>query len=183
MLEGYFVSGFILNGVRDGSKNYPNSYLAPIIFGTISGTGGLFIQPPCINAYLGVNSFQSLASDPNIFFAVPFVLSIYQYVSSVLHLIPDVINLPVEIPNFPFSSISVSTIVRIVVVLEFLYIWFISSFLPLFASSGKSENKATKASTPKAPKAKTSDIDESSDVKSTSASPATTLSKRKNKRK
>uniref|UniRef100_A0A7S1PHC4 Uncharacterized protein n=1 Tax=Percolomonas cosmopolitus TaxID=63605 RepID=A0A7S1PHC4_9EUKA len=138
LLEGYFVSGFLMGGVTDGYKSYPNSHLAPILFGTIAATGGLIVQPAFINAYLGgIKLMKSLVSEPSFGLYVPFVLSVIHYLSSCLKVLPERVELPFHSPHIPIDSLSVETLIQIAFVAHFGFIWFLFNVMPMVGSRPK----------------------------------------------
>ncbi|KAL9648040.1 hypothetical protein ABK040_012094 [Willaertia magna] len=81
LLEGYFISGFLMNAIDKGIKLYPNSIFAPIILGIVSVTGGGILKSYFINLYFGKSLENNVLSKPNFILKSILGLSLFYYIS------------------------------------------------------------------------------------------------------
>lgn len=121
VMEALFVSGFLMDGVETGLQEFPNSFFAPIIIGTLSACGGSILSPFFVNQCFGRPVQSSELSEPTLNIKAPFLISLF-YLSTKMIEISTLFTFQVT-DNFNHEITPVH-IVRILFVALYLYIFF-----------------------------------------------------------
>lgn len=81
-IEGVFVGDIVVGAVDDAVLKFPQSSIAPIVIATLSACGGQILRPFIMNQYVAQPVESTILSEPSIAIKVPFILSIFYYVTT-----------------------------------------------------------------------------------------------------
>jgi hypothetical protein len=131
-MEAFFVSGFLMDSVETGLQEFPNSFFAPIIIGTLSACGGSILSPFFVNQYFGRPVQSSELSEPTLNIKAPFLISLF-YLSTKMIEISTLFTF--QVTDNPVH------IVRILFVALYLYIFFRQQSLQREMKENKDKKK------------------------------------------